>query len=126
MAGELESVLRAVFTAIDAEDLDALVQLVADDMEGVDEISRRWLRGGEANLVHHRDGLGAIANVRSTLRDVHESVDGELGVVTCWLEQDYTYEETPTHISGPCTLIFRRESGRWKIRLFHAVPLPPE
>jgi ketosteroid isomerase-like protein len=48
LAGELETVLREHFSAFDRKDLDAALRVVHEDAEGVDEISRRWMRGRDA------------------------------------------------------------------------------
>jgi hypothetical protein len=64
------------------------------------------------------------SNVRTELKDVHEKIWGDVGLVTCWVEQDYTYKRKRTHISSPTSVAFRRLRGPWKIVLFHAIPLP--
>ena len=45
MPGELEKVAHDFVGALDAMDVDRMMQAVADDAQGVDEISRQWLRG---------------------------------------------------------------------------------
>jgi ketosteroid isomerase-like protein len=67
-----------------------------------------------------------VGDVHTTISDVHEPGLGDIGLMTCWIEQDYTLEGKRQHVSAPTTLAFRRESGEWKILLFHSVPLPPE
>jgi hypothetical protein len=49
LAGELEQELRDFFGALDHMELEPLVDRITDDMQGVDEISRRWL-GGESEF----------------------------------------------------------------------------
>jgi len=71
-----------------------------------------------------RQMTGAVSGVRSELRDAEERVWGDVGVVTCWLEQDYTFEGDAQHISAPTTIVLRREGGEWKVVLFHSIPLP--
>ena len=73
-----------------------------------------------------RQLLTMVNNIRSSVNDVHETVIGDAGLVTCWLEQDYVMEGTPQHISAPTTMLLRREDGAWKILLFHSLPLPAE
>ena len=51
---------------------------------------------------------------------------GEAGLVTYWVEQDYTLDGNATHVSGPATAVFRRRGDEWKAVLFHSVPLPGE
>jgi ketosteroid isomerase-like protein len=126
MAGELERVAQQVFGALDRGDAEAVIRLGAEEMQGVDELSRRWLRGIDEVSGYIRQLTGMVKDVQSTLGDVHETVWGDTGAVSCWLEQDYTLDEIPQHVSAPTTLLFRREADDWKVALFHSVPLPPE
>jgi ketosteroid isomerase-like protein len=126
MAGALESVTRQLFDALDRKDAEALTQSMAQDIQGVDEISRRWMRGVDAIGTYFRQAMTMVDDIHSTINDVHESVYGEIGFVTCWLEQDYTLDGKRTHVSAPTTVAFRRESDAWKTLLIHTVPLPPE
>jgi ketosteroid isomerase-like protein len=123
MAGELEGVVRDTFAAIDRMDLEAVQSRFADGAQSVDEISRRWLRGKGELTDYMKQLEGAITGVRTELRDVNEQTWGDAGLVTCWLEQDYTLEGAGQHISAPTTCVFRREGGDWKIALFHSVPI---
>jgi uncharacterized protein (TIGR02246 family) len=123
MAGELESVVRDVFAAIDRMDLDAVEARFAEEAQSVDEISRRWLRGKQQLADYMKQLEGAVGDIRTELRDVEEQAWGDAGVVTCWLEQDYTMEGAGHHVSAPTTCVLRREDGDWKIALFHSVPI---
>jgi hypothetical protein len=97
MPGELEAITRQMFNALDRNDAASFIRNVAEDVQAVDEISRRWLRGV-----------------------------GEAGVLTGWLEKDYTLGGTNHHISAPTTVVFRRDNGSWKIVVFESIPLPLE
>ena len=124
MTGELENVANELMATLDSRDADRVVELIGADAQSVDEISRRWLRGKSELDPHLRQMMSAVTGVRSELRDVHEHVWGDVGLVTCWLEQDYTIEGNAQHISAPTTIVLRREGGEWKLALFHSVPLP--
>jgi ketosteroid isomerase-like protein len=126
MAGELETAARQFTTSLDALDVDAMVSMLADDVEGVEEISRQWLRGRDAVAEYIRQLAQQVSDLRTELRDVNERVWGDVGVVTCWLDQTYTYEDAPVRISAPTTLLFRSDAGEWKLALFHSVPLPDQ
>jgi ketosteroid isomerase-like protein len=126
MGGGLEPATRELFAALDRRDTEALIQSSAKDIQTVDEISRRWLRGVDALAEYFRQTMTMVQDIHSTINDVHETVNGDIGFITCWLEQDYTFEGKRTHASAPTTLGFRRESGSWKTLLIHTVPLPPE
>jgi ketosteroid isomerase-like protein len=126
MAGELEKVAHDLMAAFDAKDLDRIVEAIGEDAQGVDEISRRWLRGSGELDGYLRQMLGAVSDIRSELRDAQERVWGDVGVLTGWLDQDYTFEGNAQHISAPTTIVLRREGGEWKVALFHSIPLPEQ
>jgi hypothetical protein len=126
VAGELETVLRDQFSAFDRKDPDALLGLVDEQGQGVDEIARRWLRGRDAIAGYVQQALPALENINSQLSDVHETVWGDVGLVTCWLEQDYTFQGRQHHVSAPTSAVLRRVGGEWRIVLLHTVPLPEE
>ena len=126
MAGPLETVARQFTTYLDALDVDALVSVFADDIEGVEEISRQWLRGRDAVEGYVRQLATQISDVHTEMRDINERVWGDVGVLTHWLDQTYTYEGNAVQISAPTTLLFRRDGGEWKMALFHSVPLPEQ
>jgi ketosteroid isomerase-like protein len=126
MAGELESVTREMFGALDRGDADAMIALGASEMQSVDEISRRWLRGLDEVAGYVRQLMGVVQDVHSTISNVNETVWGDTGTVTCWLDQGYSMEGVHQHISAPTTLVFRKEGNDWKVALFHSVPLAAE
>lgn len=45
MAGPLETVVRQMFGQFDRKNFRDALRLFSDDAQGVDEISRKWLRG---------------------------------------------------------------------------------
>jgi ketosteroid isomerase-like protein len=126
MAGELTNAAQEFFAAVDAKDIDRLTSGFADDAQGVDELSRRWIRGRSEIESYLRQLLDAVSEVRTEFRDPHELVWGEAGVVTGWVEQDYTLDGESQHVSAPTTIVFRREAGEWKGVLFHSIPLPEQ
>ena len=126
MGDALETVTRQLFDSLDRKDTDAILRSSAKDVQAVDEISRHWQRGIDALGSYFRQAIGMVDDIHSTLNDVHESVQGDIGFVTCWLEQDYTLEGKRTHVSAPTTVAFRRDGDGWKIILIHTVPMSPE
>jgi ketosteroid isomerase-like protein len=126
MAGELEKIANDLMAALDSKDVDRIVGSIGQDAQGVDEISRRWLRGEGELDSYLRQMLGAVSGLRSELQDAQERVWGDVGVLTCWLDQDYTFEGNAQHISAPTTIVFRRDGGEWKVVLFHSIPLPEQ
>jgi ketosteroid isomerase-like protein len=124
MAGELEAITRQMLGALDRNDAEGFIRNSDDDVQAVDEISRRWLRGAGEVGEYLRGVVKQIEGVRSTINNVREMVWGEAGILTCWLEQDYTLEGTKQHVSAPTTVVFRRNNGAWKMVLFESIPLP--
>jgi ketosteroid isomerase-like protein len=111
------------FEAFDRLDFDTLLAHTAADAQGVDEISRRWLRGREDIAEYMRSLAGAVSDVSTSLSDLEERRYGDIAVVTCWIEQDYALEGVATHVSAPCTIVLHREDAAWKAALLSAVPL---
>jgi ketosteroid isomerase-like protein len=126
MTGELASVASGFVAALDSMDVDRLNETLAEDAQGVDEISRRWLRGRSELDSYLRQLMNAVSEVHTELRDAEDRVWGDTGVLTCWLDQDYTMDGKVQHVSAPTTIVFRREAGDWKVALFHSIPLPAE
>lgn len=122
MTGELEAVVREIFDSFDRKDFDAGMRHVAEDVQQIDELSRRWIRSRN-ELWEYVRGLEGLEDISSTLSDLHEVSWSDGGIVTCWLEQDYRLDGQQQHISSPTTVVFRRDSGQWRVVLFHAVPL---
>jgi hypothetical protein len=123
---ELESIVRRMFDGLAKSDTEMLVADIADDAQGVDEISRRWMRDPSEARNYARQLTQMTSDVYTEVNDVSETVWGDAGVLTCWIEQDYTLEGERRHISAPTTIVFRRDGGDWKMALFHSVPLAPE
>jgi len=124
--GELQTALEDMFDAFERRDTEALVASVASEAQGVDEISRKWMRGADDVRNYLRGLVSMVTDVKTVVSDGHEKIDGNEGLLTCWLEQDYTIDGTTQHVSAPTTVIFKRDAGVWKFSLFHSIPLPPE
>ena len=124
MAGDLEKKVREFLRLLDAKDFDAMGRATTDDVQGVDELSRRWMRGRGGLQDYFKQVGPQLSDIHSTLSDMRETVWGDVGAVTCWLEQDYTYQGKKQHVSAPTTAVLRRSGSDWKLALFHSVPLP--
>lgn len=126
MAGPLETVVRQMFAAFDHKNFRDALRAFADDTQVVDEISRKWIRGhaGVADYVRQLELV--IEGIHTEIDEVREQVWGDAGLMTCWVEQDYTLKGKAQHISSPTTVVLRREGREWRIVLFHAIPLPGE
>ena len=124
MAGKLISVVKAMLSSFEKSDIEGVMATMGTGGQGVDELSRAWMRSGAAMRKYFKTVGGSVTNIRSKLTDVHEKVMGDVGIVTCWLEQDYKLGGKSQHISAPTTVVLHRVGGDWKIILFHSIPLP--
>jgi SnoaL-like protein len=124
--GELEAVMRQMFEGLDKGDISFATTHIGADAQGIDEISRRWMRGSNEVNAYVQQLMGMVSDVHSDVQDGHEQIWGDVGLFTCWLEQDYTMEGNRQHVSAPTTAVLRRQGGAWKVELFHSLPLPAE
>jgi ketosteroid isomerase-like protein len=82
MPGELNSVATDFFAALDALDADRMTQMSTEDVQSVDEISRRWLRGRGDVDNYLRELMPAVSDVETQLRDAEERIWGDTGLLT--------------------------------------------
>jgi ketosteroid isomerase-like protein len=122
----VEDAVTELFAKMDALDFDGIRAMFTDDAQGVDEISRGWMRGREDMDRYFRDSLSHVSDVHSTLRDTVSRAWGDVGLVTGVLEQTYDLDGQPQQVTAPTTLVLVREGGRWKVAVVHSVPLAAE
>jgi hypothetical protein len=122
----LEHTVSQLLERLDAMDLDALGAMVDDEVQGVDEIARRWMRGRPAIEGYFSQLKDTVSDVRSRMSDVQEDAWDDAGLVTFVLDQTYTLDGQQQTISAPTSIVFRRRGSDWKIVLIHTVPLPEE
>jgi ketosteroid isomerase-like protein len=122
----LEEQAQRMFELVDSMDTTAMAALITDDAQGVDEISRGWMRGRASLESYFAEMDGMVQEVRSEVRDVNAIEWGDAGVVTCVLDQVYTLDGREQRITAPTSMTFRREGDEWKIALLHSVPLPEQ
>jgi ketosteroid isomerase-like protein len=123
MATELETVLRSAYEAFDRKDYTRALEYVTADIQAVDELTRHWLRGRDELADNLSETGRTMDGFRTEIGDVHETVLGGVGWVTCWIEQDYTMDGVRHHIAAPTSVVFRREDGEWRMCLLHSVAL---
>lgn len=117
------AVVRGLMRDFDRLDVKAVKGRFTDDVRGIDEISRAWIRDS-AGMEAYFSGLqGAVSDIATTLVDLDEMIWGDTACVTGWAEQDYRLQGDPVHVSSPLTVVMRREGDTWKIALVHAVPM---
>lgn len=123
-ATSLEQQAHQLFELVDQMDTAAMAAMITDDGQGVDEISRGWMRGRSALESYFTQLEQMVDEVHSQVRDVHVTEWGDAGVVTCVVDQTYTMEGEQQKVTAPTSMTFRREGDEWKVALFHSVPLP--
>jgi ketosteroid isomerase-like protein len=126
VGNELESAARELFAALDRKDFGRIVQMSTDDVQGVDEISRGWLRGRSAMETYLKSLGEQVSNIRSALNELKAVEVGDVGIVTLVLDQEYDMGGQHASIRAPTSLVFRREDGSWRVALLHSVPLAEE
>jgi len=122
----LESAARDLFDALDKKDFDRIVRQATDDIQGVDEISRGWMRGRAAMQEYFAAVAGQLSDIHSTLSDVRTVELGDVGIVTLVLDQVYTMGGQRMTIHAPTSIVARRVDGAWRVALLHSVPLAEE
>ena len=122
----LQQTVSRLLEHLDAMELEALGGMVDDEVQGVDEIARRWMRGRPAIEGYFSQLKDTVSDVRSRMSDIEEDAWGDAGLVTFVLDQTYTLDGQQQTISAPTSIVFRRRGSDWKIVLIHTVPLPEE
>jgi ketosteroid isomerase-like protein len=98
MAGELETMTREFFAALDLKDFDRLLALSTDDVQIVDEISRSWLRGRQPIAAYLHQLAEEVTDIDSAPGEIHaEHGDVELRRAANHVEP----ETRQAHDSGP-------------------------
>ncbi|MGH2871294.1 MAG: nuclear transport factor 2 family protein [Solirubrobacteraceae bacterium] len=123
-AAELEREVRRILGLLDAMDVRGLAARLTDDAQGVDEISRSWIRGRAALDAYFAQLEGTVSGVRSQLSDFHAATWDDVGLVTFVLDQTYKSNGQEQRITAPASMVFRRDDDDWKAVLIHAVPIP--
>lgn len=123
-ATTLEGEVHRLLELLDAMDLKGLSAMLTDDAQGIDEISRRWMRGRDALDAYFAQLEGTVSEPKSEATDLHSIAWGDVGLVTFVLDQTYTMNGEEHRISAPTSIVFHRDGGGWRVALIHTVPLP--
>lgn len=107
---------------LDAKDEAAIRELLTDDAQLVDEITRHWVRGPSAIGVAMRTIFSRVSDVHSTAEDANVVRWGDIEVETFVLNQTYDLEGVTTRVISPTTLVWRRVAGAWKLALIQSIP----
>lgn len=123
MSQTADGAVVAMLQELDAGHHDAVVAAFDVDAQGIDELSRSWLRGIDQMRTYIDGIFEATSDVQSQLKDVHVTEIGDAALVTGILDQDYDLSGERQSISVPTTFALRRTDGVWRICLFHSVPV---
>lgn len=121
---DLAKEVRRLFDAFDAQRFDDVKKMFAADAQGIDEISRAWIRGRDSIDGYFRQlAEHGVGDIQSRLTDMEARQWGDVGLVTCMADQSYTMDGERVSIHSPVSVLFRRTGDRWEIELVHAIPL---
>jgi ketosteroid isomerase-like protein len=122
-----EQTVNELLRALDALDMDAIASMLADNPQGVDELSGGWRRGRD-DLREYFDTVkrSGIADIHSKLSDLHVEDWGDTALVTAVLDQSYSMGGEQTSLHAPTSIVLRRDGGAWRTALVHSVPLPEQ
>ncbi len=124
MTTEISGAIQQVFDGLAAGDADRIMDAYTDDVVGIDEVARAWMYGRDEMAAYTESMVTNLSNCRSELTEVHESVTGETAIVTGVLQQEYEWAEEMQSVVMPATFVLRHENDRWRVCLFHALPIP--
>lgn len=122
---DFKAEVRELFARFDRQDWKGIKALLSDDPQGVDEISRRWLRGKGAidGYFAELQKMG-VDGIRSKPSDFAVKQYGDVALVTCMVDQRYEADGADVSITAPVSVLFHRRGAEWKIESIHAVALP--
>jgi uncharacterized protein (TIGR02246 family) len=122
MSLDPKSVILAAFKAVDNADAEALLDMMADDITQIDEISKKWSRGKAEVAAVVRPMFDLVKSIKSSISDVHVQTSNDIAIVTFMLDQSYVFEGQQVAIVAPTSCVLRQERGVWKFVLIHTMP----
>jgi ketosteroid isomerase-like protein len=119
-----DQVIHELFAALNALDVDRLGALMANDVQAVDEVQRKWLHGKPDVIAYLTRVAADIEHVTAQISDISVSDAGDMQIVTFMLDQSYdTHHGHGKSVHAPATAVLRREGDDWKVALYHSVTL---
>src|ERR1700739_3709042 len=110
----LQQTVSRLLERLDAMDLEGLGGMLDDEIQGVDEIARRWMRGRPAIEGYFAQLKDTVSEVRSRMSDVQKDAWADAGLVTFVLDQTYTLNGQQQTISAPTSIVFWRRGSAGK------------
>jgi ketosteroid isomerase-like protein len=122
MSEDLKKIVVGMFKSLDDLDSEGVVKYFSDDVEQVDELAKKWLRGKAICVAAIEGMMTTVSDIKSEVSDLNLISSSDMAIVTCTLNQSYTFEGKSISIVAPTTIAFRLENGAWKAVLLHTVP----
>lgn len=120
---EVEKFFRH-FDRLEFEDIEAMF---AEDGQGVDEISKGWIRGRSSMTDYFAQLVEmGVSDIHSALSDFETKQWDDVALTTLMFDQTYRVGGDMVSITAPTSMLFRRIDDAWKLQLVHAVALPDE
>lgn len=117
-----KSVILEAFKAVDNADAEALLDMMADDITQIDEISKKWSRGKHEVAAVVRPMFDLVKSIKSSISDLHVQTANDMAILTFMLDQSYVFEGQHVAIVAPTSCVLRQEKGVWKFVLIHTMP----
>lgn len=117
-----KSVILEAFKAVDNADAEALLDMMADDITQIDEISKKWSRGKAEVAAVVRPMFDLVKSIKSSISDLHVQTANDMAILTFMLDQSYVFEGQHVAIVAPTSCVLRQEKGVWKFVLIHTMP----
>jgi ketosteroid isomerase-like protein len=118
-----DQVIHELFAALDALDVDRLGALMSDDVQAVDEVNRKWVRGKSDVTAYLTHVAHDIEHVFAQISDITVAETGDMRIVTFMLDQSYNAGGRGESVHAPATAVLRLEGDNWKVALYHSVTL---
>lgn len=122
MSEDFKKIVIEMFKSLDNLDSEGVVKYFSDDVEQVDELAQKWLRGKAICVAAIKGMMTSVTDIKSQVSDISVITSSDMALVTCTLNQSYTFEGKSTSIVAPTTIAFRLENGAWRAVLLHTVP----
>lgn len=107
---------------LEAKDEAGIFDLLADDAQIVDELTRRWVRGRHQIGAALRELFTRVTDVHCTAEDVRVVRWGDVQVETFTLRQVYDLDEASCWVVSPTTLVWHRVDHAWRLALMSSIP----
>ena len=122
MSEDFKGIVINLFKSLDNLDAPSIIEHFSDDVEQVDELTQKWSRGKAVCAAAISGIMEQVSDLSSEISDFNVISSSDMAIVTCMMNQSYTYEGKSISIVAPTTIAFRRESGGWKVVLLQSVP----